>query len=194
MSPWIANVVRSRGFSALNRLRLVKHRISPLHRWAVKGPSVALAQEKGWFRDFGLGLTDGLAALPLAGGQGLVGGRGHVEQQLAQMGAAAGAAHMGLDGFAPAGAQGAAFEGVHVHVGTGAFGVGDVVHRSGDVLDHHLVVNGQADAQAVDRLVGWEGAFVGDLKAVSLDIGQLGFDVPQAVFTVKALVHHGSRM
>jgi hypothetical protein len=46
----------------------------------------------------------------------------------------------------------------------------------------------------MDRLVAGEKPFVGDLKAEGLDVRQLGFDVPQTVFAVKALVHHGARM
>lgn len=177
-----------------NRLRLEKHRISPLHRRAVISPAVALAQEIGRLGHFGVGLAGQFAALPLACRQGLVSGRGHVEQHLAQVGTALGAAHMLVDDLAPARAHGAADELVHAVWRTDAFGVGDVVHGGGDVLDHHLVVEGDADFQVVDRLVGGKWPFVGHFKIEGLDIGQLGFDVPQAVFSVKALVHHGARM
>ena len=133
------------GQGIVDRLRLEKHRISPLHRRAVIGPAVALAQEIGRLGDFGLGLACQFAALPLACGQGLVGGRGHVEQHLAQVGAAVGAAHMLVDDLAPARAHGATNELVHVVWRAGAFGVGDVVHGGGDVLDDHLVVERDAD-------------------------------------------------
>ena len=52
----------------------------------------------------------------------------------------------------------------------------------------------QGSPQAVDRLITWEKPFVGHLEAEGLDVGQLCFDVPQTVFAVIALVHHGSRM
>lgn len=143
---------------------------------------------------FGVGLAGQLAALPLAGGQCLVGGRGHVEQHFAQVGAAVCAAHMLVDDLAPARAHGAADEFVHAVWCPAAFGVRDVVHGCGDVLDDHLVVEGDADFQVMDRLVAGEKPFIGYLEAEGLDVGQLGFDVPQAVFAVKALVHHGSRM
>jgi len=158
------------------------------------GPAVALAQKIGRLGHFGVRLARQFAALPLACGQGLVGGRGHVEQHLAQVGAAVGAAHMLVDDLAPARAHGAADELVHVVWRAGAFGVRDVVHRGGNVLDDHLVVERHANFQAVDRLIAWEKPFVGHLKAEGLDVGQLGFDVPQTVFAVIALVHHGSRM
>ena len=155
---------------------------------------MALAQEIGRLGHFGVGLACQFAALPLAGRQGLVGGSRHVEQHLAQVGAAVGAAHMLVDDLAPARAHGAADEFVHVVWRAGAFGVGDVVHGGGDVLDDHLVVERDADFQVVDGLIAREKPFVGHLEAKGLDVRQLGFDVPQTVFAVKALVHHGSRM
>jgi len=175
-------------------LRLEKHRIRPLHRRAVIGPAVALAQVVGRFGDFGLGLAGLFAAVPLACGQGLVGGGCHVEQKFSQVGAAFGAAHVFVDDLAPARAHGLADQFVHPVWGARAFGVGDVVHRGDDVLDDHFVVQRDADLQAVDRLIGWEGPFVGHLKAKGFHVGQFGFDVPQAVFAVITVVDHGSRM
>jgi hypothetical protein len=46
----------------------------------------------------------------------------------------------------------------------------------------------------MDRLIARKKPFVGHLEAKALDVGQLGFNVPQTVFAVIALVHHGSRM
>ena len=158
------------------------------------GPAVALAQKIGRLGHFGVGLACQFAALPLACRQGLVSGRGHVEQHLAQVGAAVGAAHVLVDDFAPAWAHGAADEFVHAVWGADAFRVRDVVHRGGNVLNDHLVVERDADFQAVDRLITWKKPFVGHLKTESFDVGQFGFDVPQSVFAVIALVHHGSRM
>ena len=124
----------------------------------------------------------------------MVSGRGHVEQHLAQVCAAVGAAYVLVDDLAPARAHGATDEFVHVVWRAGAFGVGDVVHGGRDVLDDHLVVERHADFQAVDRLIAGKKPFVGHLKAEGLDVGQFGFAVPQPVFAVIALVHHGSRM
>ena len=124
----------------------------------------------------------------------MVSGRGHVEQHLAQVCAAVGTAHMLVDDLAPARTHGATDEFVHAVRGADAFRVRDVVHGSGDVLDDHLAVERHADFQAVDRLMAGEKSFVGHLKVEGLDVGQFGFDVPQAVFAVIALVHHGSRM
>lgn len=155
---------------------------------------MALAQEVGRLGHFGVGLACQFAALPLAGWQGLVSGSRHVEQHFAQVGAAFGAAYVLVDDLAPARAHGAADELVHAVWRAGAFGVRDVVHGGGDVLDDHLVVEGDADFQVVYRLIGRKGPFVGNFKTIGLDVGQLGFDVPQTVLAVKALVHHGSRM
>ena len=138
--------------------------------------------------------TGDFTAVPLPGRQGLVGGGGHVEQHFAQVCTALGAAHMFVNDFSPARAHGAADQLVHAMWGAGALGVRDAVHRGGDVLDDHLVVERDADFQAVDRLVGRKRPFVGNFKTKGFDIGQLGFNVPQAVFAVIALVHHGSRM
>ena len=155
---------------------------------------MALAQKIGRLCHFGVRLARQFAALPLARGQGLVSGRSHVEQHLAQVCTAVGAAHMLVDDLAPAWAHGATDELVHAVWRADAFLVRDVVHRGGDVLDDHLVVERHANFQAVDRLIAWEKPFVGHLKAEGLDVGQFGFDVPQAVFAVIALVHHCARM
>ena len=187
-------MVRSSALRPLSRLWPEKHRISPLHRRAVKGPAVALAQVVGRFGDFGLGLASQFAAVPLACGQGLVGGSGHVEQQLAQVGAAFGAANVRVDDFAPARAHGLADQPVHVVRRLSALGVRDVVHRGGDVLDDHFVVECDADFQSMDGLVAGKHPLIGNLKTVGLDVGQFGFDVPQAVFAVIACVNDGSRM
>ena len=177
-----------------NPPRLEKHRIRPLHRRAVIGPAVALAQVEGGLGDFGLGLAGHFAAVPLACGQGLVGGGGHVEQHFAQVGAAFGAAHVFVDDFAPARAHGVADQFVHAVRCARALGVGDVVHGGDDVLDDHFVVQRDADLQAVDRFIGREGALVGHAEAKGFHVGQFGFDVPQAVFAVIAVVNDGSRM
>lgn len=165
-----------------------------MHRRAVVSPTVTLAQVVGRFGDFGLGLTSLFAALPLACGQGLVGGGGHVEQKFSQVGAACGAAHVFVDDFAPARPHGLADQFVHAMRCAGAFGVGDLVHRGHDVLDDHLVVERDADFQVVDGFLGRKGALVGHPKAKCLHVGQFGFDVPQTVIAVIAAVHDGSRM
>ena len=133
-------------------------------------------------------------AVPLARRQGLVGGSRHIGQHFSQVRAALGAADVRIDDFAPARAHGVADQLVHAMRCARALGVGDVIHRGGDVLDDHLVVERDANFQAVDRRLGGKRLLVGDLKIVGFHIGQFGFDVPQTVFTVKALVNNGSRM
>ena len=165
-----------------------------MHRRAVISPAVALAQMEWRFGDGGLGQARPFAAVPLAGRQGLVGGGRHVGQHFAQVGATLCAAHVFVDDFAPARAHGAADQFVHAVGCACAFRVRNVVHGSGEVLDDHLVVQGHANFQAVDGLLGRKGALIGYLKTVGFDIGQFGFDVPKAVFTVVALVDHGARM
>ena len=191
---WVANLTGSRALRTFHRLRLEKHRIRPLHRWAVERPAVALAQVVGWLGDLGLGAPCQFVAVPLASRQGLVGGSRHVEQKLSQVGAALGAAHVFVDDLAPARAHGLADQFVHAVRCACAFGVRDVVHRGGDVLDHHPVVERDPDSQAVDAFVGREGALIDHLEVVGFDVAQFGFDVPQAIFAVVALVGHGSRM
>ena len=153
-----------------------------------------MPQERRWRGHFGLRTTGLLAAVPLASRHRLEGCGGHVEQQLAQVGAAFGAAQVLVDGFAPATTQGGALELVHVQRALHAFGVRDLVQRGGHVLDHQPVVHRQADLQVVDGQVGREGGFIGHTKGEGLDVGQLGFDVPQTVFAVVATVGRGSRM
>ena len=165
-----------------------------MHRRAVISPAVALAQMEWRFGDGGLGQARPFAAVPLAGRQGLVGGGRHVGQHFAQVGATLCAAHVFVDDFAPARAHGAADQFVHAVGCTCAFGVGNVVHGSSEVLNDHLVVQGHANFQAMNLLLGWKGALVGYFKTVGFNVCQFGFDVPQAVFTVVALVDHCARM
>jgi len=155
---------------------------------------VALPQVVGRLGHYGLGLASLFAALPLACGQGLVGGSRHVEQHLAQVRAAFGTPHILVDDFAPARAHGLADQFVHAVGSACTFGVRDVVHRRRNGLDRHFVVQRDANFEGVDGFLRWEGPLVGHLKAVGFHVGQSRFDVPQAVFAVKTLVHDGSRM
>ena len=132
--------------------------------------------------------------MPLAGGDGLVGGGGHVGEHFAQVRAALCAAHMLVDDPAPAWAHGAAYKFVHAMRRAGTFGVRNTVHRGGDVLNHQAAVQCHPDFQAVNGLMGWKKPLVGHFEIVGLDVGQLGFNVPQTVFAVIALVDHSSRM
>ena len=148
----------------------------------------------GRLSHFGLRLACQLAAVPLARRDGLVGGGGHVGEHLAEVRAAFCAAHMLVDDFAPARAHGAANEFVHPMWRARTFGVRNAVHRGGDVLNHQAAVQSHADFQAVNRFIALEDLFIGHSKVKGFDIGQLSFNVPQAVFAVEALEHHSSRM
>ncbi len=117
---------------------------------------MALAQVVGRFRHFGLRFPSQFAPVPLASGQGLVGGGRHVEQQFAQVRAAFGATDVRVDDLAPAGAHGLADQFVHAVRCASAFGVGDVVHGGSDVLDDQLVVERHANFQVVDRFIARE--------------------------------------
>ena len=132
--------------------------------------------------------------MPLARGDGLVSSGGHVGEHLAQVRAALFTAHMLVDDLAPAWAHGAANEFVHAVRCARAFGVRNTVHRGGDVLNHQAAVQGDPDFQAVNGFIGWEKPLVGHFEIEGLDVGQFGFNVPQAIFAVVTLVDHGSRM
>ncbi len=132
--------------------------------------------------------------MPLAGWNGLVGGGGHVGEHFAQVRAALFAAHTLVDDLAPAWAHGAANEFVHAMRCARTFGVRNTVHRGGNVLNHQAAVQGHPDFQAVNGFIGWKKPLVGDFEIVGLDVGQFGFNVPQTVFAVIALVDHCSRM
>lgn len=137
-------------------------------------------------------LAGQFAAVPLARWQGLESGGGHVEQHLAQVGAAVQATHLLVDGFAPAFAHAAAFELMHIHGALAALRMWNVVQRGGHVVNEHVVVNRQANAQAVDGLVCREGRLVGHLKGIGLDVGQRRFNVPKSIFTVIAKKNNGT--
>lgn len=169
-----------------------KHWVRALHRGAVVGPAVALPQIERRLSHRRLRLARQLTALPLTRGQSLVCRRGHVEQHFAQVCAPRGAAHMLVDHFAPTRSHGAANQFVHAVGRACAFGMGNVVHRSCNVLNDHLIVQGDAHFQAMNRFLRWKWPLGGHLKTIGFHVCQMGFNVPQPVLAVIALEDHGS--
>jgi hypothetical protein len=64
--------------------------------------------------------------------------------------------------------------------------MGNVCHVGDHFVNFELVVHCQADVQTMDRLSCFQGALAGDDEVVGFDVGQGGFDVPQAIFSLKA--------
>ena len=110
------------------------------------------------------------------------------------MGAAEGAAQFAFNGLAPAPAQAGPDQPAHRRCGLEAFVQGRVIHHGEDVVHDEVVVDGHAQRHAVDPASGREDAALEHHDRVVLDVGQLGFDVPQTVFAVVATVGRGSRM
>ena len=117
---------------------------------------------------------------------------GHVEEQFSQMGAAFGVAQIFVDGLAPACAQTAAHHFLHGISGLVALAMWRAVHRHGDGMNDQLRVHGEANVHVVNRLLGLPSVFAGNIKQVGFGITQMGFDVPQAVFTLIAVVAGGA--
>ena len=64
--------------------------------------------------------------------------------------------------------------------------MGDVFHVGDHVQDFEIIVHGEANVQTMDRLSCFQGALAGDDEVIGFDIGQGGFDVPMAIFSLKA--------
>jgi len=62
------------------------------------------------------------------------------------------------------------------------------------IVDDELIVHRKANVHAVYRLAGLTRALAWDDEAVGFDVGECGFDVPHAVFALKARIDRGSRM
>ena len=67
-----------------------------------------------------------------------------------------------------------------------AFRVRNVGHVGGHIVNLELVVDLQANAQAVDRMAGLLGALAWNDEGVSFHICERSFDVPKTIFSFKA--------
>ena len=119
-------------------------------------------------------------------GNGLVGCSRHIEQHFAQMGATSNAANLSVNGFAPTCTQFAANQFVHALRCLVAFWVGYVGHVGEHIVNDELVVNCQANAQAMNGLSRFTGALAGNDKTVGFNVNQRCFNVPHAIFPFKA--------
>jgi len=59
-------------------------------------------------------------------------------------------------------------------------------HVGEHLVNDELIVYGEANVQAVNRLSGQTRALARDDKTVGFDIGECGFNVPHAVFPLEA--------
>ena len=125
-------------------------------------------------------------------GQGLVRSGGHIEQQLAQVGAALNSAQVLLDSPPPAGPHGASHHQVHGRLRLRALPVGHVVHGNRNVLHRQRVVHRHPDGHTVDGLARLPLAFARNRENLLLGIAQLTFDVPQTIATLVTAVHGGA--
>jgi hypothetical protein len=114
--------------------------------------------------------------------------RAHVEQQLAQMGAALQLAQPLFDGLAPTPAQRATNDAAHRRLRAHALRMGPVVHGHLDVKHGQLQVHRQPDEHAVHCVARLPGALARHLKGKGLGVEQAGLDIEQAVVALKALV------
>ena len=83
---------------------------------------------------------------------------------------------------------------MHALRGLVTFWVGNVRHVGDHIVDDEMIVYREANVQAVNRLAGFSRALAWDDEAVGFDVGECGFDVPHAVFALKAGIDRGSRM
>lgn len=62
----------------------------------------------------------------------------------------------------------------------------NVFHVGVDIQNFEMVVHRQADVQAMNGIAGRQWTLAGNDEVIGFDVGQSGFNVPQAVFTLKA--------
>ena len=83
---------------------------------------------------------------------------------------------------------------MHALGGLVAFWVGNMRHVGEHIVDDELIVHGEPNVQAVNRLACLARALTGNDEAVGFDVGECGFNVPHAVFPLKARIDCGSRV
>ena len=128
------------------------------------------------------------------GGNGLISRCGHIEQHLAQMGATGNATNLSVNGFAPTCTQFAANQFVHTLGGFVAFRVRNVSHVGVHRVNDELVVNREANVQAMNGLSRFARALAWNHEVVGFDVGEGGFNVPHAILPFKAGIDHGAGM
>ena len=165
---------------------LIKHGVMALHHWTIQGPRHAFAYMGRWCGGHLVGQASLLVSKLTCRGNGLISRCGHVEQHLTQMGATGNPTNLSVNGFAPTCTQFAANQFVHTLGGLVAFWVRNVDHVCEHLVYGELVVNREANVQAVNGLSRFTGALAGNDKVVGFDVGECSFNVPQAVFPFKA--------
>jgi hypothetical protein len=75
-----------------------------------------------------------------------------------------------------------------------AFKVRNMCHVGDHIQNFQLVIDGESNAQSVDGGTRLLGALTGNDEGITFDIREGGFNVPQAVFSLKARIDHGSLM
>ena len=83
---------------------------------------------------------------------------------------------------------------MHALGGLIAFWVGNMRHVSEHIVDDELIVHGEANVQAVNRLTCFARALTGNDEALGFHVGECGFNVPHAVFSLEAGIDCGSGM
>ena len=171
-----------------------EHRVVAFYDCAIKCPSFALAHK---VRGCG-GCFFGHASLFISKlngmRNGLECGGGHVEQHFTQMGAAFYAANVLLNCFSPTRTQRATNQTMHAGWRLVTFGVGRVGHVGDDIVNLQLIVHREANVQTVNGFASSFRPLTGNNERVGFNVCQRGFDVPKAVFSLKAGIDHGSRV
>ena len=75
-----------------------------------------------------------------------------------------------------------------------AFWVRNVSHVREHLVNDELVVNREANAQAMNGLSRFAGPLAGNHEVVGFDVSERSFYVPHTVFPFKAGIDHGACM
>jgi len=171
---------------------LIEHGVVTLNYRTIKSPRHALAHMGRRCGGYLVGQTRLLVSKLPCRGNGLVGRSGHVEQHFAQMGATRRTANSSVNGFAPARTQFAANQQVHALGCFVAFRMRNVSHVGKHLVNDELVVNREANAQAMNGLSRFARALAWNHEVVGFDVSERSFYVPHTVFPFKAGIDHGA--
>ena len=73
-----------------------------------------------------------------------------------------------------------------------AFGVWDVDHVGDHIVNFEVIVDGESNVHFVNRVTRFARPLAGNDERIGFDVGQVGFDVPQAIPPLESRIDHGA--
>ena len=97
-------------------------------------------------------------------------------------------AQMQINRFAPASGHTGSHHFLHGRSSLRAFSMGHIVHRDFYRLHHQIGVYRHTNMHVVDRFIRLPSVLPRDIEHHGFGIAHMAFNIPKAIFTLKALV------